>query len=76
MPAQDAVFAVLDATGKLDTTYGTGIHKFVLGSNGNDQFWGGAVSGNAVSVVGYKGGGTAQTEAMNDDAFAAVFTLQ
>ncbi|MBC7975889.1 MAG: hypothetical protein H7138_13025, partial [Myxococcales bacterium] len=76
MPAQDAVFAVLDASGKLDTAYGTGVHKFVLGANGNDQFWGGAVSGDQVSVVGYKGGGAAQTEASNDDAFAAVFTLR
>lgn len=75
MPTQDAVFAVLDATGKLDTAYGTGIHKFALGSNGNDQFWGGAVSGDQVTVVGYKGGGQAQaqTETSNDDAFFAVF---
>lgn len=78
MPAQDAVFAVLDATGKLDTAYGTGIHRFPLGSNGNDQFWGGAVSGDQVTVVGYKGGGAAanQTETNNDDAFAAVFTAR
>ena len=78
MPAQDAVFAVLDATGKLDTTYGTGIHKFPLGANGNDQFWGGAVSGDQVAVVGYKGGGAAaaQTETTNDDSFAAVFTVR
>jgi uncharacterized delta-60 repeat protein len=78
VPSQDAVFAVLDATGKLDTTYGTGVHKFPLGSNGNDQFWGGAVSGDQVAVVGYKGGGPAasQTDTNNDDAFAAVFTLR
>lgn len=76
MPAQDAVFAVLDADGKLDARYGTGVHKFPLGANGNDQFWGGAVSGDQVSVVGYKGGGAAQTETTNDDAFGAVFTLR
>jgi uncharacterized delta-60 repeat protein len=76
MPTQDAVFAVLDATGKLDTSYGAGIHKFVLGANGNDQFWGAAVSGNLVTVVGFKGGGTAQTDAINDDSFGAVFTLR
>jgi uncharacterized delta-60 repeat protein len=78
MPAQDAVFAVLDATGKLDTAYGTGVHKFPLGSNGNDQFWGGAVSGDQVAVVGYKGGGVAasQTATNNDDSFAAVFTVR
>ena len=59
-------------------TYGTGIHRFPLGSNGNDQFWGGAVSGDQVTVVGYKGGGAAasQTETSNDDAFAAVFTAR
>ena len=78
MPTQDAVFAVLDATGKLDTTYGTGVHKFPLGANGNDQFWGGAVSGDQVAVVGYKGGGAAasQTDTNNDDSFAAVFTVR
>jgi uncharacterized delta-60 repeat protein len=76
MPAQDAVFAVLDATGKLDTTYGSGIHKYPLGGNGNDQFWGGAVSGDQVTVVGYHGGGAAPTEANNDDAYGAVFTLR
>jgi uncharacterized delta-60 repeat protein len=76
MPAQDAVFAVLDASGKLDTAYGSGIHKFPLGANGNDQFWGGAVSGDQVSVVGYHGGGAAPTEANNDDAYGVVFTVQ
>jgi uncharacterized delta-60 repeat protein len=78
-PAQDAVFAVLDATGKLDTVnYGTGIHKYALGSNGNDQFWGGAVSGDQVTVVGYKGGGPAasQTDTTNDDSFRVVFTVK
>jgi len=76
MPAQDAVFAVLDGSGKLDTTYGSGIHKFPLGANGNDQFWGGAVSGDQVSVVGYHGGGAAPTETNNDDAYGAVFTIR
>jgi hypothetical protein len=76
MPTQDAVFAVLGADGKLDTSYGSGIHKFPLGANGNDQFWGAAVSGDQVTVVGYKGGGAAQTDVSNDDSFAAVFTLR
>ncbi len=77
-PEQDAIFVVLDANGALDTAYGTGIHRFALGANGNDQFWGGAVSGDLVTVVGYKGGGVAaqQTEAINDDAYGAVFTLR
>jgi uncharacterized delta-60 repeat protein len=75
-PTQDAVFAVLDANGKLDTAYGSGIHTYPLGANGNDQFWGGAVSGDQVTVVGYHGGGTAPTEANNDDAYGVVFTVQ
>jgi uncharacterized delta-60 repeat protein len=76
VPAQDAVFAVLDGNGRLDTTYGSGVHKYPLGANGNDQFWGGAVSGDTVTVVGYHGGGTAPTETNNDDAYVAVFTLR
>lgn len=75
-PAQDAVFAILDADGVLDTKYGTGIQVFELGTNGNDQFWGGAVSGTKAVVVGYQGGLANQTETQNDDAFAVVFDLQ
>lgn len=76
MPAQDAVFAVLDANGALDTSYGAGVHKFALGADGNDQFWGAAVSGNTVAIVGWKGGGTAPTETSNDDAWGVVFALR
>jgi uncharacterized delta-60 repeat protein len=76
VPEQDAVFAILDPNGQLDTSYGTGIHKFQLGANGNDQFWGGAVSGDQIAVVGFQGGGSAPTETVNDDAFAAVFTVR
>ncbi len=76
MPSQDAVFVVLDANGELDTKYGTGIHVLPLGANGNDQFWSGAVSGSNVALVGYKGGGMTQTDAMNDDAWALVFPIQ
>jgi uncharacterized delta-60 repeat protein len=75
MPEQDAVFVVLDENGALDTSYLTGIHLFELGSNGNDQFWGGAVSGNFVSIVGYKGGGMTQTDMNNDDSYGIVFEL-
>lgn len=77
MPTQDAIFAILDASGKLDTRYGTGVVKYQLGANGNDQFWGGAVNGNHVLIVGYKGGLAAlaaQTASQNDDAYG-VFTL-
>lgn len=74
MATQDAVFAILDATGHLDTTFGTGIVKYMLGGNGNDQFWGGAVSGNNLLVVGYQGGGASPTT-MNDDAYGVILTL-
>jgi uncharacterized delta-60 repeat protein len=76
MPEQDAVFVVLDASGMLDTKYGTGIHVLKLGNDGNDQFWGGAVSGNSVALVGFQGGGSMQNETTNDDAYAAVFEIQ
>lgn len=76
MPAQDAVFVVLDADGALNTDYLTGIHLFKLGADGNDQFWGGAVSGDYAAIVGYKGGGAMQTAASNDDSFGIVFALQ
>lgn len=76
MPEQDAVMVVLDETGNLDTDYGTGIHLFKLGNDGNDQFWGNAVSGDYVALVGYQGGGSTQTETTNDDAFGVVFEIQ
>lgn len=79
MATQDAVFAVLDASGKLDTAnFGTGVVKYALGSNGNDQFWGGAVSGDHALVVGYKGGLAAlaaQTAEQNDDAWGVIIKL-
>ncbi len=75
---QDAVFAVLDANGVLDTSYGTGVQVFPLGSGegGSDQFWSGAVSGTNVLVVGFRGAGTTQTDQLNDDAYAVAFPLQ
>jgi uncharacterized delta-60 repeat protein len=79
MVTQDAVFAVLDANGQLDTSYGTGIIKIPLGSNGNDQFWSAAVSGGSALIVGYKGGLAAlasQVATQNDDAYALTLTLQ
>jgi uncharacterized delta-60 repeat protein len=78
MPAQDAVAAFVDDAGQLDTAYGDGVHVFKLGADGNDQFWGAAISGTKALVVGYQGGGAAnaQTETTNDDAFAVIFDLQ
>ncbi len=76
MPAQDALFAVLDANGALDRAYGDGIHTYPLGANLNDQFWGGAVSGNTALIVGYKGGGATPTDTANDDAWGLLLPLR
>ena len=76
MPAQDAVFAVLDADGKLDTKFGDGIHSYKLGSDGNDQFWGGAANGGRVLMVGYKGGGMTQTDTVNDDSYGVILSME
>lgn len=78
MATQDAVFAVLDAAGKLDTKFGTGVVKYPLGSNGNDQFWGAAVNGDFALIVGYKGGLAAlaaQTAALNDDSYGVILKI-
>lgn len=76
MPGQDAVFAVLDAKGVLDSAYGIHVIPFGTGMGGNDAFWGGAVSGTNVLAVGVKGSGATQTDQANDDAYAIVFPLQ
>ena len=80
MPAQDAAFAVLTATGQKDTDYGTGIQvqHFGAENTGNDQYWGAAVSGDHILLVGFRGGGAAatQTASMNDDAFAAIMPVR
>ncbi len=75
MTTQDAVLAIVSATGQLDTGFGTGIIKLALGANGNDQFWGGAVNGNKLLVVGYQGGLATPTATMNDDAYGVILTL-
>lgn len=76
MPAQDAAFAILDSTGALDTSYGDGVYTLPLGSNGADQFWGAAVSGGNLVLVGYRGAGTTQTDTNNDDSFGAIIPLR
>jgi uncharacterized delta-60 repeat protein len=73
---QDAVFAVLDAEGRLDPAYGAGFHRIPLGSNGADQFWGVAVSGNQASFVGWQGAVGTASATNNDNSFRAVFTLR
>lgn len=77
MPAQDAVLVILGPDGRVDaSTYGDGIHTFPLGTNGNDQFWGGAVSGDAAVFVGYKGGGATQTATSNDDSYGVILPIR
>lgn len=74
MPAQDAVVAILDKDGKLDAELG-GASVFPLGASSNDQFWGGAAADGALLVAGWRGGGSAQTETVNDDAHAVIYAL-
>lgn len=73
MPTQDAAAVVLNSTGALDATVGALL--FPLGANGNDQFWGGAANGKRVMLVGYQGGGMAQSDVNNDNAYAVMLTL-
>ena len=72
---QDAAFAVLDANGVLDTSYGDGTHTFALGTDTVDHFWGVAVSATHVMIVGYAGQ-TMQTETANDNSFGIVFPIR
>jgi uncharacterized delta-60 repeat protein len=76
-PAQDAAFAVLDSSGRIDTAaYEKGVYTFQLGQNGLDQFWGGAVSGENLMLVGYEGRGASQTATVNDNAYAVVMPVR
>jgi uncharacterized delta-60 repeat protein len=74
--ARDGAIAFLTQNGGLDTAYGTGVLTFELGS-GDDQWWGGAVSGNVLLIGGWKGPGAAnQTDSVNDDSQVVLFTLE
>ena len=73
---QDAVFVVLTATGTLDTGFGTGINTYKLGDDGVDQFWGAAVNGNKVLIVGHRGAKGTATATNNDDAYAVLLPMQ
>lgn len=75
MPAQDAAFVVLRADGTLDPAFGDGVHTFQLGSNGNDQLWGGAVSDGKALLVGWQGGGASPTATLNDDSYGIVLAM-
>lgn len=74
VPAQDAAFVVLTATGQLDTGFGDGSHVFPFGSNRGDQLWAGAVNGQSALLVGWSGVAT-QSDTDNDDAFAVILPL-
>ena len=79
MAIQDACWVIIHGDGTLDTRFGTGKGQlaFTPAADGNDAFWGAAVSGNKLFLVGYRGGGAlaAQTAANNDDSFVTVFDL-
>ena len=76
MPAQDAAFAILDEDGLLDSAYGDAVFTYPFRENGADQFWGAAVSGDYVMLVGYSGAGMTQSEELNDDAYAVFLPLE
>lgn len=74
--AQDAVFAVLDENGAMDTSYGTGVVTYTLGDDGADQFWGAAASGNNVLIVGWRGTKGTASATNNDDAYGVLLPLE
>lgn len=74
-PAQDAAYVILTAQGTLDTAFGTGVETFVFEADGHDQFWAGAYNAGQALFVGYKGAGSTQSEASNDDAWAVLLPL-
>lgn len=71
--SREGTLAILTQDGSLDTTYGTGVHKFDFGAD--DQLWGGAVSGGKLLAVGWKTLAS-QTETANDDSYGVILPLQ
>lgn len=67
--------AIFTAQGTLDTAFGTGVETFVFEADGHDQFWAGAYNAGQALFVGYKGAGSTQSEASNDDAWAVLLPL-
>lgn len=72
----DAYVAVLDSTGKLDTTFGTGILKFEMGSN--DALFGAALATNGKRALfaGFRGGGMTPSATSNDDSYVVSLPLE
>ena len=76
MPPHEAAFAILDASGKLDPTFGAAAHTYDLRAGFGNQFWGGAVSGGKALFVGYSTStSNPQTDASNDNAYAVILSL-
>ena len=71
---RDAALAILTQNGTLDTSFGTGVMTFSLDGT-EDQWWGGAVSGGKLLLVGWKGVGATQTDAANDNAYGVLLPL-
>lgn len=71
---RDAALAILTQDGKLDTTYGTGVTTFSLGGAGG-QWWGAAVSGGKLLVVGFRAVDT-QTAGENDNSYRLLLDLE
>jgi uncharacterized delta-60 repeat protein len=75
---QDAAFAILTATGALDTAYGTGVATYQLGAtDGVEAFWGAAANNTHVLIVGWRGvTANPQTTTDNDDAYGVLLELE
>jgi hypothetical protein len=71
---RDAALAILKQNGHLDTEYGTGVMTFSLEGT-EDQWWGGAVSGGNLLLIGWKGVGATQTDSANDDTYGVLLPL-
>jgi uncharacterized delta-60 repeat protein len=72
-PDRDAALAILTQSGQLDTSYGTGLHKFEM--DGDDQWWAGARNGDVLLVAGWRGQAT-QTATDNDDSYGILLPLE
>ncbi len=73
--ARDAAVVLLTSTGARDTAFGDGVHTFDLDAGTEDQWWGGAVSGGKLLIVGWRGVGATQTDTANDNSFGVVYDL-
>jgi uncharacterized delta-60 repeat protein len=70
---RSAAFAILTPSGSVDSYYGP--NTFTLGTDGDDQFWGGAVSSGKLMLVGFSATVGTPSATNNDDAHGVVFGL-